>query len=108
VQPWPGDPSVPVRDFDEFLTADGCTDLLHDLKAYLLGGEAHTPADFAHQWFAHAGRARSWPPGTLAQITGLIDLEIKLSRTGWGDPDIECAQLFNGGPVSVRDHREKR
>ena len=95
---------------EEGLTADACTDLLHDVKAVLLSGVGiNDPARLMQKWFGHYGPN----PTDLDQIVAITNIEVNLSSSGgvtegYGVPELACSQALNGGPATVHDHREKK
>jgi hypothetical protein len=102
-------------------TADGCTDLLHDVKTGILSvyGMDNLPLLMAF-WFKYSGSR--WRAGDFDRIVAITNVEVTLSRSGYAlgkwydqngnemdtDPDVECSQALNGGPATVHVHRQKQ
>jgi len=101
-------------------TANGCTDLLHDVRAGLLSVYGTGSLALLMQfWFDYSGSR--WRVGDFDRIVAITNVEVKLSRSGalgkWYDqngnqmgvdPDIECSQALDGGLATVHDHRQKQ
>jgi hypothetical protein len=120
VEPFPRDaeqnPASPdfdrgFRPRESFLTADGCTDLLHDVRAGLLWAYGiNNPARLMSKWFSHNGVV----PSALDQIVAITNIEVNLSFSGdfveGGEtqPELACSQALNGGSATVHDHRQKK
>jgi hypothetical protein len=105
---------------EDVFTANGCTDLLHDLKAGIISvyGTDNLPL-LMQFWFGYSGSR--WRAGDFDRIVAITAVEVKLSRSGslgkWYDqngnqmgfdPNIECSQPLNGGPVTIHDHWQKQ
>jgi hypothetical protein len=135
VKPFPRDreqnPASP--DFDKgfrpkesFVTADACTDLLHDVKNGLLSAVPYASGDpilLILHWFGHRGgrlggvetaTSVQYPPALAPdQIAAITNLEVNISDFGFiegstAKPDIACSQALNGGPATIHDHRQKQ
>jgi hypothetical protein len=96
--------------WDDLVTTDRCTDLLHDVKAALLWLHPIPDADPAYlmieTWFGHNGQ-RVYSTSWLDQIIAITNIEVELSRMG-ESPEIECSQPLNGGSVTIHDHRQNK
>ena len=95
----------------DLLTADRCTDLLHDVKAGLLSLHPDPVSDkpalsMIAAWFSHSGQ-RVHSVSKLDQIVAITNVEVGL---GWKGPshDLECSQPLNGGSVTIQDNRQKQ
>jgi hypothetical protein len=110
-KPFPRDQDLnsPVRSHQDFLTADACTDVLHDVKASLLWASPDEAFLIGH-WFSSNGHA----PSAVDQIIAITNIEVNLSDFGLveglpgAQPDISCSQALNGGSVTIHDHRQKQ